>query len=124
MVRFQLNLADGKQSYKKEIDSDAMTRQLIGMSVGDEVEGATIGFEGFKFKITGGSDHSGFPMAPGLEGAMPKRILIGHRGVGYKPQRKGRRRRKRVRGALISEDIYQINLKIIERGSNPIEGLL
>ena len=124
MVRFQLNLADGKQSYKKEIDADAMTRQLIGMSVGDDVEGATIGFEGYTFKITGGSDHSGFPMAPGLEGAMPKRILIGHRGVCYKPQRKGRRRRKRVRGALISEDIYQINLKIIERGSNPIEGLL
>ena len=108
MVRFQLNLADEKQSYKKEIDEDAMTRPLIG----------------YKFKITGGSDHSGFPMAPGVDGAMPKRILIGHRGVGYKPQRKGRRRRKRVRGSLISEDIYQINLKITERGSSPIEELL
>jgi small subunit ribosomal protein S6e len=124
MVRFQLNLADEKQSYKKEIDEDAMTRPLIGMSVGDELEGSIIGFEGYKFKITGGSDHSGFPMAPGVDGAMPKRILIGHRGVGYKPRRKGRRRRKRVRGSLISEDIYQINLKITERGSNPIEELL
>jgi small subunit ribosomal protein S6e len=124
MVRFQLNLADGKQSYKKEIDEDAMTRQLIGMSVGDELDGSTIGFDGYKFIITGGSDHSGFPMAPGVEGASPKRILIGHRGVGYKPKRKGRRRRKRVRGSLISEDNYQINLKIVERGSNPIEELL
>ena len=44
MVRFQLNLADGKQSYKKEIDADAMTRQLIGMSVGDELEGVSIGW--------------------------------------------------------------------------------
>ena len=124
MVRFQLNLADAKQSYKKEIDEDSITRPLIGMSVGDELEGSIIGFEGYKFKITGGSDHSGFPMAPGVDGAMPKRILIGHRGVGYKPQRKGRRRRKRVRGSLISEDIYQINLKITERGSSPIEELL
>ena len=124
MVRFQLNLADGKQSYKKEIDEDAMTRQLIGMSVGDELDGSTIGFDGYKFIITGGSDHSDFPMAPGVEGASPKRILIGHRGVGYRPKRKGRRRRKRVRGSLISEDNYQINLKIIERGSNPIEELL
>ncbi len=124
MVRFQINLADGKQSYKKEIDEDSMTRQLIGMSVGDELDGSTIGFDGYKFKITGGSDHAGFPMAPGIEGAMPKRILIGHRGVGYRPKRKGRRRRKRVRGSLISEDNYQINLKIVERGSNPIEELL
>lgn len=124
MVRFQLNLADGKQSYKKEIDADAMTRQLIGKAVGEELEGNSIGFEGYKFKITGGSDHAGFPMVPGVEGAMPKRILIGHRGVGYRPQRKGKRRRKRVRGSLISEDIYQINLKILERGSSPIEELL
>ncbi|MFX1518035.1 MAG: S6e family ribosomal protein [Promethearchaeota archaeon] len=126
MVRFQLNLADGKQSYKKEIDDDAMTRQLIGKGVGDELEGSFIGFDGYLFKITGGSDHSGFPMVPGVEGAMPKRILIGHRGVGYKPTRKGKRRRKRVRGRLISEDIYQINLKILERekDSKAIEELL
>ncbi|MHA1942737.1 MAG: S6e family ribosomal protein [Candidatus Hodarchaeales archaeon] len=124
MVRFQLNLADGKQSYKKEIDSDAMTRQLIGKSVGEVLEGEAIGFGGYKFKITGGSDHAGFPMVQGVEGAMPKRILIGHRNIGYRPQRKGRRRRKRVRGSLISEDNYQINLKILERGSSPIEELL
>ncbi|MFW9906557.1 MAG: S6e family ribosomal protein [Candidatus Thorarchaeota archaeon] len=126
MVRFQLNLADSKQSYKKEIDDDAMTRHLIGKGVGDELEGSFIGFDGYLFKITGGSDHSGFPMVPGVEGAAPKRILIGHRGVGYKPTRKGKRRRKRVRGRLISEDIYQINLKILERekDSKAIEELL
>ncbi len=88
MVRFQLNLADAKQSYKKEIDDDAMTRQLIGKTLGDELDGSFIGFDGYTFKITGGSDHSGFPMVPGVEGAAPKRILIGHRGVGYKPSRK------------------------------------
>ena len=126
MVRFQLNLADAKQSYKKEIDDDAMTRHLIGKKVGDELEGNFIGFEGYLFKITGGSDHAGFPMSPGVEGAMPKRILIGHRGVGYKPTRKGKRRRKRVRGGMISEDIYQINLKIVDREKNSktIEELL
>lgn len=126
MVRFQLNIADEKQSYKKEIDSDAMTRHLIGNKISNELEGGLIGFEGYTFKITGGSDKSGFPMAPGLEGAIAKRILIGHRGVGYKPDRKGKRRRKRVRGAMISEDIYQINLKIISRDSKSktIEELL
>jgi small subunit ribosomal protein S6e len=65
-------------------------------------------------------------MVPGVEGAMPKRILIGHQAPGYKPTRKGKRRRKRVRGAMISEDIYQINLKILERDSSSkaIEELL
>lgn len=126
MVRFQLNLADQKQSYKKEIDDDALTRHLIGKNLGDELDGSLIGFEGYTFKITGGSDHAGFPMVPGVEGAMPKRILIGHQATGYKPTRKGKRRRKRVRGAMISEDIYQINLKIQERDSSSkaIEELL
>ncbi|MHA1969075.1 MAG: S6e family ribosomal protein [Candidatus Hodarchaeales archaeon] len=103
-----------------------MTRQLIGKSLGDELDGGFIGFDGYTFKITGGSDHSGFPMVPGVEGASPKRILIGHRGVGYKPSRKGKRRRKRIRGGLISEDIYQINLKILERSKDAktIEELL
>ena len=126
MVRFQLNLADAKQSYKKEIDNDAMTRHLIGKEVGNELEGKFIGFDGYLFKITGGSDHAGFPMSPGVEGAMPKRILVGHRAVGYKPTRKGKRQRKRVRGGMISEDIYQITLKIITRDQNSkaIEELL
>jgi small subunit ribosomal protein S6e len=126
MVRYQLNLADSKQSYKKEIDTDSMTRHLIGKKIGDEIDGSLIGFDGYKLIITGGSDQSGFPMASGVEGGSPKRILIGHRAVGYKPKRKGRRRRKRVRGSLISEDIYQINLKIIEKTSKAkaIEELL
>ncbi len=126
MVRFQLNLADAQQSYKKEIDDDAMTRHLIGKTLGDELDGTFIGFEGYTFKITGGSDHAGFPMVPGVQTASAKRILIGHRGVGYKPTRKGKRRRKRVRGGLISEDIYQINLKILERSKDAksIEELL
>ncbi len=126
MVRFQINLADGKQSYKKEIDSDIMTRHLIGKKLGEELDGSGIGFDGYKFKITGGSDHSGFPMVSSIEGSTPKKILIGHRASGYKPDRKGKRRRKRVRGEMISEDIYQINLKIIERDSKSktIEELL
>ncbi len=126
MVRFQLNLADGKQSYKKEIEDDTMTRHLIGKKLGEELDGSLIGFEGYLFKITGGSDRAGFPMVPGVEGGMPKRILIGHRAQGYKPDRKGKRRRKRVRGGMISEDIYQINIKILERdkSSKAIEELL
>ncbi|MHA1214914.1 MAG: S6e family ribosomal protein [Candidatus Hodarchaeales archaeon] len=126
MVRFQLNLADAKQSYKKEIDDDNITRHFIGKKIGDEIDGRLIGFDGYKLKITGGSDQAGFPMAPGVEGGMPKRILIGHRGVGYRPDRKGKRRRKRVRGGLITEDIYQINLKILEKDSKAkaIEELL
>jgi small subunit ribosomal protein S6e len=126
MVRFQLNLADEKQSYKKEIDDDALTRHLIGKKLGDELDGNLIGFEGYTFKITGGTDQAGFPMVSGVEGAMSKRILIGHRATGYRPTRKGKRRRKRVRGAMISEDIYQINLKILERDDSgkAIEELL
>lgn len=124
IVRFQLNLADKNQSYKKEIDADSMTRPFIGKNVGEEIEGDFFGFEGYKMKITGGSDRAGFPMSPSLVGGATKRILFGHKAPGYKPNRKGKRRRKRVRGNVITEDIYQINLHILEKGKKPIEELL
>ena len=60
MVRFQLNLADAKQSYKKEIDDDAMTRQLIGKKLGDELDGNFIIYSVNFFDNLGGSAEGDF----------------------------------------------------------------
>ena len=62
-------------------------------------------------------------MNSSVQGAMRKRILSSG-GVGYKPKRKGQRKRKSVRGNTISEDILQINMKIITVGSKKIEEVL
>ena len=82
-----------------------------------------MGFEGYKMRITGGSDEDGFPMNPSVQGGLRKKILTAG-GIGFKPDRKGIRKRRTVRGNTITEDIYQINLKITESGSKKIEELL
>ena len=40
-------------------------------------------------------------------------ILSG--GVGFHPKQKGERRRKSVRGSVITEDTVQINMKVVEK---------
>ena len=82
-----------------------------------------IGLEGYKLKITGGSDKNGFPMKRTIPGARRVRSLVSG-GVGYKPARKGERRRKTFRGNTVSDDIVQINTVVIEKGEKPLEELI
>ena len=49
-------------------------------------------------------------------GPVKKRILVSKRSIGYKPTRKGQKRRKTVRGNEITHDITLINLKVIKYG--------
>ena len=109
MVEFLLNIGDpsGKTEHKKI--SDAEATNLIGLSVGDIIEGEQIGSPGEKFRITGGSDRDGFPMRRDIAGPERKRIYIAH-STGFISKRQGERKRKRVRGNTIADDIYQINM--------------
>jgi small subunit ribosomal protein S6e len=112
---------DGK-AIQYELD-DAKTNALVGKSVGDIVEGDVLGLPGYKLKITGGSDRSGFPVRPDVHGSGKKRILI--RGPpGFKSKRKGIAKRKTVRGRELSSDISQVNMRIEEKGSTPLEELV
>lgn len=124
MAKFQLNLgASDGNTYRLDIEDDNKIRPFIGLTLGTELDGDFLGFDGYKFLITGGSDTDGFPMNSSVQGAMRKRILSSG-GVGFKPSRHGQRKRKSVRGNTISEDILQINMKIITMGSKKIEEIL
>lgn len=124
MAKFQVNIGDSSgKTYRVDLEEDSQTRPLIGVTLGEEISGDIIGFDGYKLKITGGSDSDGFPMNPSVAGGMRKRILSSG-GIGFKPLRHGMRKRKSVRGDTISEDIYQINMKITESGPKKIEELL
>ena len=112
---------DGK-AIQYELD-DAKTNALVGKSVGDIVEGDVLGLPGYKLKITGGSDASGFPIRPDVHGSGKKRILI--KGPpGFKSSRKGMAKRKTVRGRELSLVISQVNMRIEEKGSTPLEELV
>lgn len=95
---------------------------LFGLSVGQEFEGNIIDvdeLDGYTLKITGGSDDSGTPLRQDLKGSGFRRLLL-RGGVGFRPHRRGERRKKRVRGAEIQDDIAQLNLKVTKAGSNPL----
>ncbi|NHI83156.1 MAG: 30S ribosomal protein S6e [Candidatus Thorarchaeota archaeon] len=121
---FKLVISDPEngKAIQYELD-DAKTNALVGKSVGDVVEGDAMGLPGYKLRITGGSDSSGFPVRPDVHGSGKKRILV--RGPpGFRPKRRGIARRKTVRGRELSPDISQVNVRIEERGSAPLEELV
>jgi len=71
-------------------------------------------------QIMGGSDKDGVPMRPSVHGGVRRNVVLGG-GAGFKPSEKGQRRRKMVRGNVISDEIVQINTKIVEKPKKPAE---
>tara|TARA_B110000881_G_C18498579_1_gene475586 strand:- start:189 stop:683 length:495 start_codon:yes stop_codon:yes gene_type:complete len=110
---------------------------FLGKKIGDLVDGGFLGegdqtLTGYKLQITGGSDNTGRPMRSDLTGSAVKPILI-TAGVGYKGKKyvkkngkvyrykyDGLRRRRNIRGNVISPDTRQINLKVVEVGKRAI----
>jgi len=124
MANFKVVVSDPKDGRAYQIDlKDAEANALIGKSIGNVVDGSIFGLSGYKVKITGGCDGSGFVMKPDLPGPRRQRILMAV-GVGYVPKHPGQRRRKMVRGKEIATDIVQINAKVVEYGSKSIKALL
>jgi small subunit ribosomal protein S6e len=121
-LAFKLVVSEGQKSHQIEVEQ-AQTRRLIGLGIGDEIDASLVGLNGYKLKITGGSDKNGFPMKKDVEGPRRIRSLIS-KGVGFKPQRSGQRRRKTIRGNSISDDIVQINAIVTEKGAKSIDELL
>jgi len=115
MAKFKVIISDPETGKSNSIElEDARAVPLIGRKIGDVLDGAVVGLPGHKVLITGGTDNSGFPMRPDIHGGIKTRVLLG-KGIGYRAKGKGDRRRRTVRGNTITEDIAQINVKIIEK---------
>ncbi len=116
MAEFKLVLSDPKtgKSFQKEVKDDA-AKPFLGKSIGDTVKGEAIDLTGYEFKITGGSDKSGFPMRRDVTGTGRKRILS-VKTAGLKIQDAGIRKRKTMAGNTVHAKIAQINLAITKHG--------
>jgi len=115
MAKFKVVVSDpdtGKSSVVEVEESRAVP--IIGRRIGETLDGSIVGLSGHKVLITGGSDTAGFPMRPDVHGGVKSRVLL-RGGVGYRSKEKGIRRRKTIRGNTITEDIVQINMKIVEK---------
>lgn len=120
MVEFRAVISDPKRgkSYHREVKGH-YAAALIGKKIGDEVDGIFFDLPGYKLVLTGGSDKDGFPMRADLPGPRRKRILVAG-GTGFRPKKKGLRRRKTIRGNTVGPDTVQLNLKIVTYGPKSI----
>jgi len=66
-----------------------------------------------KIKITGGSDKSGTPMRQDIHGGVKKYVLLS-KGVGMRNVTEGTRIRKLIRGNMITEEIFQLNCRLLD----------
>jgi len=116
MAKFKIVISDPETGKARSVELEGERAvPLIGRRIGDVIDGAIVGLSGYKVLITGGTDSSGFPMRPDIHGGIKTRVLLS-KGVGYRARGSRKdRRRKTIRGNMITEDIAQINMKIIEK---------
>jgi len=115
MAKFKIVLSDPETGKAQKIElEESKATPLIGRKIGEIIDGTILGLSGYKIQITGGTDKDGFPMRPDIHGGVRRRVIISS-GPGFKPKRKGERRRKTLRGNVITEEIVQINMKILEK---------
>merc|ERR1711998_568991 len=80
-------------------------------------------FKGYLFKITGGNDKQGFTMKQGVLADYRVRLLMKTGMSCYYPRRSGERKRKSVRGCIVSHDISALALTVVKKGEAEIPGL-
>jgi small subunit ribosomal protein S6e len=109
MAAFKIVVSDPKTRKSQVVElKDQQAQALVGLRIGDEVDGSLLGLTG-KVKLTGGSDKAGFPMRPDVSGGVKKYVLMTE-GVGFKTGAGGgKKKRKLVRGSTVTEEIYQLN---------------
>jgi small subunit ribosomal protein S6e len=113
LVEFKVIISDSKGKSTSQELKDKSAQPLLGSKLGDILESSVLGFKEGKIKLTGGSDKSGTPMRSDLHGATKKYVLM-TRGVGMRNLAPGERKRKLVRGNMITEEIYQLNCRLID----------
>jgi len=121
---YKLNISGGSEGpgkgLSKLIEIDEKKFRFEGMKIGEVIKGGLIGFPNYEFQIMGGSDASGFPMRKDVHGPVKKRILVSKKAIGYKPKRKGGKKRKMVRGNEVSFDMTLLNLKVVKYGETEL----
>ncbi|MBS7619978.1 30S ribosomal protein S6e [Candidatus Bathyarchaeota archaeon] len=100
------------KTQKVEVDESRLS-PLIGRRIGEVIDGTIANLPGKKLQLTGGCDKDGIPMRPDVHGGGKKYAILSG-GVGYKPERKGERRRKILRGNTVTPETLFLNFKIVE----------
>jgi small subunit ribosomal protein S6e len=122
----KLNISNPSTGLQKMIDieDDKKLTVFFDKRISQEVQGDQLGdeFKGYVFRITGGNDKQGFTMKQGVLADHRVRLLL-KGGPCYRPRRDGERRRKSVRGCIVSHDISALSLVVVKKGEKDLPGL-
>jgi len=122
MAKFKVIVSDPEEGTSKVVELEGTrAAPLVGRKIGETVDGSMFDLPGHKVQIRGGSDKDGFPMKLNVHGGVRRKIILSG-GVGFHPKDDGMRRRKTVRGDVITEEIVQVNAKIVEKPKQAKEG--
>lgn len=113
MVKIKISISNLEGKVQNLEVEGPQAQQFISKKIGDELEGSVLGLPD-KLQITGGSDKDGFPMRSDVHGGIRKAIMMSN-GVGFKAKSRGERRRKTIRGNVITDDTVQVNLKTLKK---------
>jgi len=123
----KLNLAYPATGCQKlmEIDDENKLRAFYDKRMSSEVDGVNLGdeFKGYVFKVSGGNDNEGFPMKQGVLTSSRVRLLLSKGHSCFRERREGERKRKSVRGCIVSSDLAVLNLVVVKKGEKDIPGL-
>ncbi len=115
MAKFKVIVSDPEAGTSKVVElEDARAVPFIGRRLGEIIDGAVVDLPAHKVQLKGGSDKDGVPMRGNVHGGVRRSVVLSG-GAGFSPKKKGERRRKTVRGSTITDEIAQINMKIVEK---------
>ena len=121
MAKFKVIVSDPQTGTSKVVElEEARAAPFIGRKIGEVMDGAVVDMPATKVKIMGGSDKDGVPMRPNVHGGVRRKVVLSG-GVGFKPKKDGERKRKAVRGNIVTDEIVQINMKFVEQPAKPKE---
>lgn len=121
MAKFKVIVSDPQTGTSKVVEvEEARAVPFIGRRIGENIEGTVVDLPATKLLITGGSDKDGVPMRPNVHGGVRRKVVLSG-GVGFNAKKSGERKRKAVRGNVITDDIVQVNVKIVEQPAKPKE---
>lgn len=107
------------KSAQMQLDNDR-SALLMNHRINEIIDGAALGLSGYKLRITGGSDKSGFGMDKSISGSIKTKTL---RLVSKSGRNKGQYKRSTVRGNTVSADTELVNMAIVEYGDKPVSEL-
>ncbi|CAJ0949109.1 unnamed protein product, partial [Mesorhabditis belari] len=108
-----------------DIEDEKKIRPFYEKRMAQEVEADALGDEwkGYVVRISGGNDKQGFPMMQGVLTNGRVRLLLKKGQKCYRQRRTGERKRKSVRGCIVDQNLSILNLVVVKKGEQDIEGL-